>query len=248
MDGWCQCGKKMRQDDDRKTGFDGPEPSIAGRIRRESFMIKTIIFDIGNVLMRFDYDVYIKNLLKDDDLIEKVNEAIWARGYWNELDLGYDPETVFSKMYEAGPDYQEEIRLVLDHVGQCIGPAEYAKPWIRDLKKKGYRILYLSNYSEYIMEAGPEALNFLPLMDGGVFSCYVGMIKPDPAIYEEICDKYALKPSECVFIDDNKENIKAAKTFGLHVVHFKDYEQAKGELSDLLFAFNEESEAKGSMG
>ena len=49
-------------------------------------MIKTIIFDIGNVLMKFDYMPYIKNLLKDDLLIEKVNKAIWYTGCWNDLD------------------------------------------------------------------------------------------------------------------------------------------------------------------
>ena len=213
--------------------------------QKESFMIKTIIFDIGNVLMRFDYGLYIKNLLKDDDLIEKVNEAIWAHGYWNELDLGHDPEEVFSKMFAAGPDYQKEIRLVLDNVGQCIGRAEYAASWIKDLKKEGYQILFLSNYSEYIMKAGPEALDFLPLMDGGVFSCHVGMIKPDLRIFRKICDKYALEPSECVFIDDNKENIEAAKEFGLNTVHFKDYEQARAELESLLEAVNGKGTVNG---
>ena len=68
-------------------------------------MIKTIIFDIGNVLMKFDYGPYIKNLLKDDEVIEKVNDAVWRTGYWNELDLGYEKEAVFSPWKGHNPQY-----------------------------------------------------------------------------------------------------------------------------------------------
>ena len=184
--------------------------------------------------MRFDYMPYVKGLLKDDEVIDRVNDAMWRTGFWNELDLGHDREEVFAKMYAAGPDYQDEIKLVLDHVGQCIGKTDYAKPWIRELKEKGYQVLFLSNYSEFVMEAGPEVLDFLPLMDGGVFSCYVGLAKPDPEIYQKICDIYKLDPAECVFIDDNRDNIQAAREFGLGTVHFKDYDQAKEDLEKVL--------------
>ena len=197
-------------------------------------MIKTIIFDIGNVLMKFDYGPYIKNLLKDDEVIEKVNDAVWRTGYWNELDLGYEKEAVFSKMLEAGPDCKDEIQSMLDHVGDCIGPMDYAKTWIRDLKEQGYQVLFLSNYSEFIMNSRPDVLDFLPLMDGGVFSCYVGQIKPDPAIYRTICEKYGLTPEECVFLDDNKANIEAARDFGMNGIHFVSFEQADKELQELL--------------
>ena len=186
-------------------------------------MITTIIFDIGNVLMKFDYMPYVKNLLKDDHVIDKVNEAMWLTGYWNDLDRGIDCDQVFSKMVEAAPEYEEEIRLTLKHVDRCMGKADYAIPWICDLKEKGYRVLFLSNYSEFIMNSKPEVLDFLPYMDGGVFSCHVGMIKPDPAIYQKICDKYDLDPAECIFIDDNEDNVKAAREFGLNAILFTGY-------------------------
>ena len=184
--------------------------------------------------MRFDYMPFIKNLLKDDTLIEKVNASIWKTGYWNQLDLGQDPEDVFGRMLSDGEEVQDEIRLTLEHVGDCISKTDYAIPWIRELKERGFQVLYLSNYSEYIMNAGPEALDFLPYMDGGVFSCHVGMIKPDPAIYRKICDTYDLNPEECVFIDDNEDNIDAARKFGLDAIHFENYEQAKEELEKKL--------------
>ncbi len=199
-------------------------------------MIKTIIFDIGNVLMDWHFKTYIKGLLKDDELVKKVTGAIYGTGYWDELDFGVDAEEVFGRMMEAEPDYKSEIRLVLDHVSECMDKKEYAIPWIKSLKERGYKVLYLSNYSEYVMQAKPEVLDFLPLMDGGIFSCYVGMTKPDPRIYHRLCQEYGLVPEECVFIDDRPENVQAAMDYGMKGVCFNDFEQASRELNGLLLA------------
>ena len=84
------------------------------------------------------------------------------------------------------------------------------------------------------MNSRPDVLDFLPLMDGGVFSCYVGQVKPDPAIYRTISEKYGLTPEECVFLDDNKANIDAARDFGMNGIHFVSFEQADKELQELL--------------
>ena len=197
-------------------------------------MIKTIVFDIGNVLMDWHFKKYVRELWKDDFLVKKVVGAIYGTGYWDELDYGVDSEEVFSRMIGTEPDYEREIRLTLDHVGECMDKKEYAIPWIRELKDRGFRVMYLSNYSEFVMEAKPEVLDFLPLMDGGVFSCYVGIIKPDPAIYTGLCSKYDLIPEECVFIDDKPENVQAAKDLGMAGIVFSSYDQAKGDLDRLL--------------
>lgn len=197
-------------------------------------MIKTIIFDIGNVLMKFDYMPYVKRLLGDDEAVYRVNGAIWRSGYWNELDRGGDVTELLSLMLAADPEYQEEIRLTFENVGQCMFRMEYAIPWIQALKARGYQVLFLSNYSRYIMDAKPEVLDFLPYMDGGVFSCDVRLVKPDPAIYQTICEKYALVPGECVFLDDNAANVQAARAFGINAILFTDYESANAELETIL--------------
>ena len=197
-------------------------------------MIRTVIFDIGNVLVRFDYMPFIRNLLKDENAVEHVNNAIWFTGYWNELDRGQDTDLMLKKMIEKEPDYEEQIRLTFDRVGECIFMEDYAIPWIEELKERGYQVLYLSNYSEHTMEVNPEALEFLPHMDGGVFSCYEKLIKPDPALFKVILERYGLKPEECVFIDDNLPNVEAARNLGINAIHFEKYSQAKDELENLL--------------
>lgn len=186
-------------------------------------MIKTVIFDIGMVLMRFDWSGYIeKKLGKEIGAI--VTEAMWMHGVWNELDRGvWTDEELLDGFYSYAPDYKKEILTAFRDVSEACFAFDYAIPWVKQLKAMGYQVLYLSNYSHYLMDLAPEVLNFLPYMDGGVFSCDVHLCKPDRRIYETICDKYQLKPEECFFIDDNANNVAAAKEFGIHAYRFTDY-------------------------
>ena len=197
-------------------------------------MIHTVIFDIGNVLMKFDYMPYIKRLLGDDDVIYRVNGAIWRSGYWNEMDRGRDAEEIIPLMLAEEPEYREEILLTLEKVDQCMIRQEYSIPWIQELKNRGYQVLFLSNYSHFLREKKPEVLDFIPYMDGGVFSCDVHLVKPDQEIYRAISEKYALKPEECVFLDDNMANIQSAKMYGFHTILFTDYRSAREKLENAL--------------
>lgn len=197
-------------------------------------MIKAIIFDIGGVLKRFEYINYINSLFNDPNTVDAVYNAIWKSGNWQMLDAGEDADKVLSIMLESGKGYEDEIKLAFDTIGKCMYRQEYAIPWIKSLKSRGYKILYLSNYSKYVMQICPEVLDFLPYMDGGIFSCDVHLMKPDERIYKMLLDKYDLDASECVFIDDNEANIAAAKRIGMKAVHFTDYLHAQKELEDLL--------------
>jgi putative hydrolase of the HAD superfamily len=67
-----------------------------------------------------------------------------------------------------------------------------------------------------------------------VDSAFVGMRKPDPAIYELTCERLGVAPAECVFIDDFAHNCEAAEALGMSAVWFRDNEQAIGELRALL--------------
>ena len=197
-------------------------------------MINTVILDIGRVLIDFDYEPYVRELIKDEAAADRVLKAVWGTGFWSELDYGRDKEEVISECLTAEPGLEREIRLAVDNIGLCMGMRAYAIPWIKELKGRGYRVLYLSNYSRHVMNARPDVLDFLPYTDGGVFSCDVGVIKPDPEIFRILCEKYGLVPGECVFIDDNGENIEAARVFGMRTVLFTDYEMARAELENEL--------------
>ncbi|MBQ6773756.1 MAG: HAD family phosphatase [Synergistaceae bacterium] len=198
--------------------------------------IKNILFDVGNVLVDFDWDGYIHKLFDDENLIQELNVAVWGDGRWDRFDMGDDTEAVIQSMVDADPKHEKEIRSIFPRVGETIRKRDYSHDWIKSLKAKGYKVYYLSNYSHLVMNANPDALDFVPLMDGGVFSCYIHMIKPSREIYEYIANKYNLVPSECVFIDDLERNIEAAKNFGFHGIQFITHEQVLRDLNNLLEA------------
>lgn len=201
-------------------------------------MIKTVIFDIGRVLLGFEWYPYLHELVNDEDKERRITEALWTTGYWHELDRAvWTHEELLAKFYEGAPDLKEEINEAFYNLDRCIEKYDYAIPWIESVKSRGYQVLFLSNMSEHAIECGfraNEAFEFVSHMDGGVYSYEVKLIKPDPAIYHAICEKYDLGPAECIFIDDNKANIEAANKLGFSTVLFDNYEQARAELDEKL--------------
>ncbi|MBR1658485.1 MAG: HAD family phosphatase [Synergistaceae bacterium] len=198
-------------------------------------MINTVIFDIGNVLVDFDWEGYIMRMFPGrNELIAELDAAVWGEGRWDRLDAGDDPEEVFASIVAHAPHRENELRKVFANVGETLVKRAATPSWINGLKERGYRVLYLSNYSRYVMGKNPEVLDFLPLMDGGIFSCDVKLIKPDRRIYEALAEKYNLNPSECVFIDDLERNVKAGKDFGFHGIQFVTLRQAQEDLNKLL--------------
>ena len=177
--------------------------------------IKNIIFDIGKVLVGFEWKEYVLSLF-DEETARAVTKAMWDEDRWYELDRGVLPEEeILESFYRADPEHKAEIRETYDRAGECVQRRDYVIPWIESLKEAGFRVYFLSNYSEHLMQANPEALDFVPHMDGGVFSCHVKAIKPDPAIYHALLEKYGLDPQECVFLDDQERNITAARQLGI---------------------------------
>ena len=198
-------------------------------------MINTIIFDIGGVLIDFDWEGFMHRLFPGrPELVDVLDEAVWGSRRWDRLDAGDEPEEVFRRIIACSPEHEPELRKVFENVGDTLKSRASTPGWLKELKARGLRLLYLSNYSRYVMAKNPDVLDFLPLLDGGVFSCDVKLIKPDREIYQCIADKFCLEPSECVFIDDLERNVKAGREFGFNAIQFRTFEQVKGELDAML--------------
>ncbi len=197
--------------------------------------IKTVIFDIGGVLCPYNWRDFIRELFGNEEITEKLYETLFRSGLWDEIDRGvWSLDQLLGEYIKRCPELEKEIRLFFEKCGFALHRGDYAADWIRELKERGYQVLYLSNYSRHVMNMNPEALYFLPLMDGGVFSCYVHLVKPDREIYDCIRDRYALNPSEAVFLDDHEKNVEGARAAGFHGIHFRSLSQAKEELNRLL--------------
>lgn len=199
-------------------------------------MINTIIFDIGMVLVYFRWKELFADLGFSGEKFEKIADATVHNPWWNEFDKGLmSVEEAVDKYAQNAPEYRQDIAKIYEHCEAFIEMYEYTPFWIRQLKERGYKVYVLSNWSKPAYEANKDThLSFLEEMDGGLLSFKEGIIKPDKAIYQLLCDRYHINPKEAVFLDDNAANIEAAKEFGLNTIHFKNYQQAKKELEQYL--------------
>ena len=197
-------------------------------------MIRTIIFDIGNVLADFTWEAHYRRFGYTGSRLERLAQATVKNDAWNEYDRGaLTDEEVLQRFIDSDPEMEADIRKCLANVEGMVMRNDYAIPWIQELKQKGYQTLCLSNFSEKAAKECAKALDFLPYLDGGILSYREKVIKPMPEIYQLLIDRYQLVPEECVFLDDTQKNLTGAEAFGIHTILFKNQEQAKEELRSL---------------
>ena len=199
-------------------------------------MIKTVIFDIGNVLVEFCWRRMFEEFGLEGEAFETMADATVRNDAWNEFDKGeLSTEEIIDIFAEKAPEYRSYIEKIYEDPTRMIAQFDYARPWIKEVKERGYKVYILSNWSEpTYLACKDNELDFLPLVDGVVFSFEEKMIKPDIRIFERLCSRYDINPAEAVFLDDNEANVVSSRAFGLHTIHFKSYEQAKAELEALL--------------
>lgn len=201
-------------------------------------MIKNIIFDIGNVLASFRWKDLFKDLEFAGEKFDRIAAAtVLHPTMWNEFDRSLMPdEEIIARCIERAPEYEQEIRLLFSKTELLVEEYSYSYDWIKSLKEQGYSVYLLSNYGKTSFEAARDhgRLSFLPLVDGGVISYEVKIVKPEPGIYEALLTKYNLVAGECVFLDDRAENIAAAEQLGFHGIVVESFEQAKEELKKVL--------------
>ena len=198
-------------------------------------MIKNVIFDIGNVLTHFEWENFLKSFHYSDEITKRIAKASVKDYVWNQYDLGLMEENeILENFINNDKQLEKEIRNTYRSLHGIVTRADYAIPWIKELKEKGYQVYYLSNFSRKALNDCSDALDFLPETDGGILSFMEHLIKPMPEIYQLLISRYQLKPDECVFLDDLCDNVNAADKLGINTILFKSFIQAKEDLQALL--------------
>jgi len=202
-------------------------------------MIKNIVFDIGNVLVDYRWREHIAECGFEGETARRLGEAMMLSPTWQEVDRGvWTNEELLAGFIKNDPELEKEIRRVFSSLRTLVGERHGSRPWLRELKKEGYHLYYLSNFSGRVKQEASDRLTFLKEMDGGIMSYEVKLIKPDPAIYQELFAQYGLKPEESVFLDDSQANIDAAKALGMYTVLVVNQGQAMKNLQELLTQIN----------
>lgn len=198
-------------------------------------MIKNIVFDIGNVILKFNPKEYFSNMFENEEIGNTMCDLIMQSEIWKQYDLGNCTlEEVKEDFVNKVPSLKNEICKMLDLWLPILQPIEYTFKKIEELKKQGYSIYLLSNLSEDAFAYIDKEYHLFEMVDGYIVSFKEHLAKPEVQIYELLVSRYHLQKEECVFLDDMKVNVEAARSFGMKGIHFKEEKQVEKELMDLL--------------
>jgi 2-haloacid dehalogenase len=181
-----------------------------------------VVFDVGGVLIDWDpRHLYRKLFLGDEPAMEHFLANVCTHE-WN-------------RCQDAGRSFAEGARLLkLQHPDRAElidaygirfdemmpGPIAGTVEILAELRERGTPLYGLSNFSAETFPPTFQRFDFLRWLHGMVISGEVGVIKPDPRIYEILLARFAIDPHRAVYIDDVAANVEGARPFGIHGVHF----------------------------
>ncbi|MEA2349194.1 MAG: putative hydrolase of the superfamily [Thermoleophilaceae bacterium] len=206
-------------------------------------MIRAVISDFGGVLTSPLIESFMayqdESGVRFEDLGRAMARAAEKSGEHPlfELEKGTITEAEFLAMLEAELDGDVHLGSLRETYFAHLKPNEPMISFMRELRERGLRMALLTNN---VREWEPHWRAKLPDIDEIfeviVDSAFVGMRKPDPAIYELTLERLGdgLSAEECVFVDDNDVNVEAARALGMVGVQFRDSAQARAEVETAL--------------
>jgi glucose-1-phosphatase len=200
-------------------------------------MIKTIIFDFGDVFVNLDKPATLKELQSYN--IEKLSEELIKTNIAYEK--GLITSEAFVNSYTSEYSTLESNQIINSWNAILIDFPEYRFHFLKKLaEKKNYQLILLSNTNEihidWIKENVPFFEDFKNCFDAFYLSHEINLRKPDLDIYQFVLNKHNLKAVECLFIDDTKENTEAAAQLGIHTWNI---EPTREDIIDLFTAKQE---------
>jgi len=198
-------------------------------------MIRNVIFDLGNVLINFRPSEYLDKKEYSKEVKAIILSDIFNAKEWFQLDNGdiTIPEAIES-IAERSSLTKEEIARIFDLRTDIMVPIDQNVILLPELKKRGYRLYFLSNFPIDIFQTIRSDNDFFNYFDGGLISAEVRYSKPDKKIYEILLEKYALKANECLFIDDLEVNVRAAEATGMEGLVTYGSEKISDSINDFL--------------
>jgi putative hydrolase of the HAD superfamily len=201
--------------------------------------VRAVISDFGGVLTSPLFESFAAWQRQSQLSFERLGQAMADAGERSgihplyELEKGTIAEAEFLRMLEAELEPRTSLSGMRDVYFEHLHPNPPMIEFMRELRGRGLRLALLTNN---VREWEPQWRAKLPEIDEifevVVDSAFVGMRKPDPAIYQLTLERLGgdIDPSECVFVDDVDVNCQTARSLGMHAVHYRDPTQAIAEI------------------
>ena len=197
-------------------------------------MINAILFDLGNVLIRWDP----RNHYRDRFASEAAMEAFLAEvtpGAWNvEMDLGKPFAQAIAERTLLYPQHADLLAEWKSEWPRMLGGAiDESVALLQELRDGGYRVAALTNWSAETWPKAQALFPFLGWFEDVVISGVEGIAKPDPAIFALALRRTGFDAARTVFIDDSLANVEAGRVAGMHAIRFIDPVQCRADLRAL---------------
>ena len=180
-----------------------------------------VVFDIGNVLLRWNPRNLFRKTFDNEARMERFLATALAMDFVAHTDIVADFSAAVAARTKAFPEFADELRLFDEQWIETIGgPIEENVALMRYLKRAGRPVHSLSNFAHEKFALAQRQYDFLCEFDTAVISGHVGVVKPDPRIFEILFERVARRPSELVFVDDSTANGRAAEALGMAAIHF----------------------------
>jgi HAD superfamily hydrolase (TIGR01509 family) len=181
-------------------------------------VIECCVFDLGNVLVRFDPASYVARFVGDAKQGKALSRQLFMGRWWKAGDRGeLDRDDVIKAMCEESPDQSPLILKVMERCDEMLEAVDENTRLLRELHAAGIPLFFLSNTSQSALDH-MRSHGFFYCFKGGVASFQEGLMKPEPAIYKLLLKRYGLKAGSCLFCDDLAENTAAAQRLGFATI------------------------------
>ena len=197
--------------------------------------IRSIILDFGGVISKPQNKNFIDKvyrILKQ----EPSNFMTVYERYRKNYDSGdYSGEDYWSKIlehYRYPHDKTIIDELIREDTKSWTSLNPEMNQFISNTRKQIHNLSIISNMPEDILDYIQKNFHWLESFDEHIWSCEVGVVKPDQGIYEYCLRNIGIPASECLFVDDSLNNVDGAIRSGLNSIHFRSFSQFAEELDE----------------
>ena len=190
-----------------------------------------VVFDIGNVLLRWNPRNLYRSVFNDEARMERFLATALGMEWVSHTDIVADFSQAVEERVKAFPEFANELRLFDKRWIETLGgPIEENVALLRRLRAAGRPVHALSNFAHEKFALARERHDFLGEFDECVISGHVGVVKPDGRIYEILFKRVGRSPGELLFIDDSLANVRASEAAGMAAIHYREGVDLEGEL------------------
>jgi 2-haloacid dehalogenase len=193
--------------------------------------VDTVVFDVGNVLIRWDPRHLYRKLIPDPAEMERFLAEVCTDDWNLEQDRGRSWADAIVERVGLFPRHDALIRAYSERWQEMVpGVVEGTVAILDALRGAGVPLFAITNFSAEKFVEAQRRFAFLGGFRDVVVSAHERLLKPDPAIYRVLLDRNGLEAGRCLFIDDSERNVRGAAAVGMRAHHFRD---AAGLVADL---------------